>query len=111
MRMTRVLILLLGTFFIFQGCATTAHYAAPYDSTWNATMSTMKDMNMKIYSTDRGSTEGTIHAVQPNGTKVEATLRPEAPQVTSARIRVGTVGNRDEQRLIDQNIREQLRKG
>ncbi len=103
-----VWIVLLGTFFAFQGCATTAHYAAPYDSTWNATLSTMKDMNMKIYSTDRGAKEGRIYAVQPDGKKVEATLEPQAPEVTKAKIRVGTVGDRDEQRLIDQNIRAQL---
>ncbi len=103
-------VLLLGSFVLFQGCAppTTTHYAAPYDSTWNATMSVMKDMNMKIYSSERGATEGTIYAVQPDGKKVEATLKPEAPQVTSARIRVGRTGDSEEQRLIDQKIRAQL---
>ncbi len=104
-------ILVLGGLFLFSlGCATTTHYAAPYDSTWNATMSVMKDMDMKVYSSDRGAKEGTIYAVQPDGKKVEATLKPEAPQVTAAKIRVGRTGDQEEQGLIDEKIRARLQK-
>ncbi len=105
-------ILLLGSLvLLFQGCAaTTSHYAAPYETTWNATMSTMKDMNMKIYSTEQGAKEGTIYAVQPNGKEVEATLKAESQQVTAAKFRVGTMGDSREERLLDEGIRAKLPK-
>jgi hypothetical protein len=71
-------------------------------------MSAMKDMNMKIYSTEQGSKEGAIYAVQPDGKEVEATLKAEAQQVTAAKIRVGTVGDNREEGLLDEEIRAGL---
>ncbi len=108
----KTIVILLGSLslFLVQGCATTSHYAASYDTTWNATTSAMKDMNMKIYSSEQGVKEGTIYAVQPDGKQVEARLKAESQEVTAAKIRVGTIGDSREQRLLDEGIRAKLPK-
>ena len=83
-------------------------YAASYDQTWNAAVHTMRDMNLKIIDTKRDATKGVIEAEKTDGTKVNLTVKPSNPDITSMEIRVGALGDEKASRAIEHRIRAHL---
>ncbi len=84
-------------------------YAASYDHTWKAALKAMKDTNLKVIDTKRDATKGVIEAEEADGTKVNTTVKPSNPDITSVEIRVGTLGNEKASREIEHRIRAHLR--
>ena len=84
-------------------------YAATYNQTWNATVHTVTDMNLKIIDTKRDATKGVIEAEKTDGTKVNITIKPSNPDITSVEIRVGALGDEKTSRAIEHRIRTHLK--
>ena len=115
--------LLFLIFFCIQGCTALfgagvllykegnlkTSYAASYSQTWNAVVHTMGDMKLKIIDTKRDATKGVIEAEKTEGTKVNITVKPSNPDVTSVEIRVGALGDEKTSRAIEHRIRAHLR--
>ena len=113
-------------FFLFiQGCITgvigvgglvykegnlETQYAAPYEKTWNATLSAMQDMRVHIVATAKDATKGVIQGKEADGTNVRTTVEPSDPQITSVTIRVGIMGDEKKSRAIEHRIRIHLGK-
>lgn len=121
-------VVVLGSILALQGCAALvgagagagavaykegtleAKYAAPLEQTWNAALAAMRDMNLRVVETKKDATEAKIEAQQADGTKVSAALKPEGSNVTSAKIRVGLLGDEEAARAIDRRIHAKLGK-
>ncbi len=83
-------------------------YAASYNRTWNAAIHTMREMNLKVMDTKKDATKGIIEAETADGTKVNTTVKPSNPDITSVEIRVDTLGDEKASRAIEGKIRALL---
>jgi len=130
MRMNKGMMLaLLGVSFMVQGCAlllvgagagagvgTYAYvkgelqttYGASVDRTWNATLSALRDLNIRVVSTRKDITEGDIEAAKADGTRVRIDLLKAGPDTTTVKIRVGTFGDEEFSKLIHRRIADIL---
>lgn len=84
-------------------------YAAPYDRTWDATLRAMERMKLKVVGVQKGAEKGTVESEQADGTKVKTELISSERDITSARIRVGILGDEMASRTIDRYIRAELK--
>jgi len=129
-----IMVFLLGSSLMLQGCgfligaglgtgagaATVAYvqgelqtiYAAPFDRTWAASLSALKDLKISVYNTQKDPNEGSIEATEAGGTKVKLNLKITGPDTTSVKIRVGTFGDEELSKTISKKISDILgRKG
>ena len=69
----------------------------------------MRDMNLKVIDIKRDGTRGNIEAEKADGTRVNTTVKPLDPDITSVEIRVGRLGDEKTSRKIERKIRARLR--
>ena len=79
-------------------------YAASLDRAWEATLSALKDLQIKVRESKKDATKGDIEATKADGTKVTIALEPAGPDTTTVRIRVGTFGDEEASRVINRKI-------
>jgi len=85
-------------------------YAAPFNRTWDATLSALNDLEIKVYNTQKDATGGVIEATKADGTKVKLNLKPTGTDTTSVKIRIGIFGNEEASRIISRQISVRLGK-
>ena len=83
-------------------------YRHPYDQVYDATLTSLKDMNMAVGKTERDAVGAKIEASRADGTPVAIELKKAGPQTTDAKIRVGRLGDEDASRVIANNIASKL---
>jgi hypothetical protein len=96
-----------GTYAYVKGELQTT-YGASVDRTWNATLSALKDLNMRVEWTKKDVLEGNIEATKPDGTKVKIDLIKAGPDTTTVKIRIGVFGDEEASRLIHRKIADIL---
>ena len=83
-------------------------YGASVDRTWNATLSALKDLNMRVEWTKKEVIEGNIEATKPDGTKVKIDVVKAGPDTTTVKVRIGIFGDEEASRLIHRRIADIL---
>ena len=83
-------------------------YGASFDRTWNATLSALRDIDIKVVGTRKDTLEGNIEATKADGTKVRIDLVKAGPDTTTVKIRVGVFGDEEPSRLIHRKIADIL---
>jgi hypothetical protein len=118
--MTRVVLILLCTGLLLQGCALMGEkksgaaavayhegelqvtYSDPFDKTWDASLKALKYLQI-VVNTSRKE-EGIIEATKDDGRIVTLTLKTEGPDTTQVNIRVGTFGDQQASDVIYRKI-------
>lgn len=84
-------------------------YAASLDRTWNATMTSLKEMNITIQKEKKDSLGGEIDAVRADGTAVKIAVAPAGQGTTTVKIRIGIFGDKDGSEAINRRIAQHLK--
>ncbi len=83
-------------------------YASSLDRTWGATVSALRDLDIRVVSSHRDETKGEIEARQSDDTKVKIAMEPSGPNTTLVKIRVGMFGDNAVSRAINRKIASRL---
>jgi hypothetical protein len=83
-------------------------YAADYERTWAATLDTLKALGVTVQDANKDAFGGEIRAKRADDTSVTIQLAPVTSNATSAKIRVGTFGNRTISERISKEIENRL---
>lgn len=94
----------------YQGSLTVI-YQASYMETWDATLKTLEDMNIKIQEKSHDLTLGKIKAQRAGKTPVLMTVKYKSSKETEVIIRVGWLGDKTASMAIKEGIRNTLFKG
>jgi len=84
-------------------------YRHPLDQTYNATLASLKQMNMPVTKTQKDAVGAQIEANRSDGTPVTIDLKKTGPETTNATIRVGRIGDEDASRTIANRIAQDLK--
>ena len=82
--------------------------AVNYDNAWNASLAGLKDLNYVVVDQTKGGLKGRIIARAPGDKKVTVDLEKESGTVTRIGIRIGTVGNEAQSRIVLDAIKKHL---
>ena len=83
-------------------------YAADYERTWAASLDTLKSLEVTVQDANKDAFSGEIRAKRADGTSVRIEIAPVTSDVTSAKIRVGTFGDRTISERISKEIESRL---
>ena len=81
-------------------------YEAPFADTWDATLTALDNMMIKVDSSSHDLTKGKISGTRPEKEPVKISLEYKSAQETEVEIRVGILGNKE----ISMAIKEEIRK-
>jgi hypothetical protein len=70
-------------------------YPKPMQETYNAALEAAKKLNLKITAQKYAPSESHINALTQDGTKVTVDLTARPNEITTVKIRFGTLGNKD----------------
>lgn len=84
--------------------------AMPDTTTWSSTLAALDELGLGQTSAKKDAFSGQIQAERADGTKIKITVTPVTETLTSVKIRVGTLGNRDMSAKIAAEIEKQLGK-
>jgi hypothetical protein len=79
-------------------------HAAPYDEVWDATLRTLRVMNIAVSETQKDPVSAKATGSKADGTTVVVTVLPVTRESTSVRVRIGTFGDRPESERIQGQI-------
>ncbi len=83
-------------------------YRQPYNRVYDATVTSIKDMNISVTKVQRDALGAKIDAKRADGTDVNIKLDKAGPDTTNAAIRVGTFGDEQASKVIADNIAKRL---
>ncbi len=83
-------------------------YASDYNRVWKASRKALQDLDISIISTQKDKISGEIKGERQNGEKVRIHLKNKSGGVTSVKIRVGLIGDKDASLLIKEKIDKRL---
>ena len=75
-------------------------YAAPYDKVWDATLRSLRILNVTVSDTQKDPISAKATGVKSDGTSIVISVLPVTRDSTSVRVRVGTFGDRPESERI-----------
>jgi len=84
-------------------------YPADFQTTWQATMKTVEDLEFEVDKTNKDAITGMIQCHRANGTTITLNLQMETIDITSVRIRVGTEGDKAIAELIHDKLKQNLK--
>jgi uncharacterized lipoprotein len=94
----------VGAYKYVEGEASQVH-AGSYDQVWNGSLNALRQMNMTVVDTKRDALGGEIKARRAADNKdVTVKVEPVDRDSTRVKVRVGTIGDEEESRLIHQRI-------
>ncbi|NIQ37758.1 MAG: DUF3568 family protein [Proteobacteria bacterium] len=79
-------------------------YPFPYDRTWDASLTALEKLNINVTSQQRDALNGRIKGRRGDGKGVLIKIENKGLDVTEVGIRVGTFGDQDASRKIQQTI-------
>lgn len=97
-----------GTVAYIKGELEQAH-GAGYERVWEASLSSLKQLGIKIINTEKDAISGTIKAARSDGTPVTVKVAPMNSKSTSVKVRVGTFGDREASEIIQKQIANNLK--
>lgn len=83
-------------------------YAASLNRTWDATMGALKDAQLSITEQQKDEAHATIKARRTDNTPVTVSLDRAGANATTVKIRVGTFGDEEASRAINNRIAARL---
>ncbi|MBW1730387.1 MAG: DUF3568 family protein [Deltaproteobacteria bacterium] len=92
----------------YQNGVLTVIYKAPYMDTWNACLSALEEMGLRIEKSAHDLTAGTIQARRVDNKAVSVKVEYKSARETKVAIRVGIFGDEDASNVIKENIRRAL---
>ncbi len=130
---TKIPALLIASIFLLQGCAAAVGagvgagagvagykysegnlettYQYPLDRSFNASTTALRQSGVKITGTEKDATHAVINGMRSSdSTPVKVDLKPEGQNATQASIRVGTLGDEQAAKTINNQIVSQLKK-
>ena len=75
-------------------------YAAPYDKVWDATLRSLRILNVSVGDTQKDPISAKATGVKSDATSIVVSVLPVTRDSTSVRVRVGTFGDRPESERI-----------
>jgi hypothetical protein len=81
---------------------------ASLDRVYDAAVDTMKSMNFDVINEDKNQLDAKLVAKADNGDNIDIKLEQKPNDITEMKIRVGSFGNEDQARVIQEKIRERL---
>ncbi|MBI5167798.1 MAG: DUF3568 family protein [candidate division NC10 bacterium] len=84
-------------------------YSARYERVWEVSLASLKQLGIKVLSSERDAISGTIKAARSDGTSVTVKVAPLNPQTTSVKIRVGTFGDKEVSEMIQNRVAANLK--
>jgi len=97
----------VGTYRVIQGDLARL-YRASYDRAWEAALTTLAEMEMKVVDEEKGETKGKIQAKRFDDSPVRLMIRQKALDVTELRVRVGPVGDQKKAELFHEHFRDNV---
>ena len=88
--------------------ALTVVYEAPFADTWDATLTALDNMMIKVDSSSHDLTKGKISATRSDKKPVTVSLEYKSAQKTEAVIRVGMLGDKEASMAIKEEIRKSI---
>jgi len=85
-------------------------YAAPLETTWNASLAAVKDLELTVSTSQKDRLGGRIIARRADDTRIAIELEPRSAEVTTVKIRVGTFGDPEVSARINDAIKVRLGK-
>ncbi len=79
-------------------------YAAPFIRVFDASKSSLKELQINIIKEYRDLIDGEIIGKKADGKQVEIKIKNKGPNLTWLSIRVGILGDRDESMIIKKKI-------
>jgi len=98
----------LGTYSYFKG-ELKLDYPYPYDRTWNASLTAMERLEIEVITQGRDALAGKITGKRADGKAVVIKVKDKGLGVTTVIVRVGTFGDREVSRKIQETILNVLR--
>jgi hypothetical protein len=98
----------IGTYSYLNG-ELTVDYPYSYDDTWQASLTAFERLRIELISQARDSLSGRITGKRGDGKTVVVKIKDKGLGVTTVGVRVGTFGNRDVSRRIQETILKALR--
>ena len=83
-------------------------YAAPYDKVWNAVLQALRDQQMEVTDRFRDRQQGQIQARKRDGKTLTIKVEDVGEGVSAVKIRVGTMGDEAESKLLERQIAHNL---
>jgi uncharacterized protein YceK len=84
-------------------------YPVPLDRSYQATLTALEVLDLRIQTKTLDGLEGRIKAVRADRTTVQVYLKPITDRTTAVQVKVGTFGDQDQAEHIHKNIRAQLK--
>ncbi|MBW1972269.1 MAG: hypothetical protein DRG20_04405 [Deltaproteobacteria bacterium] len=100
--------LAVGTYKYIEG-ALVRDYNRPLNQVYSASLSTLKDMEIKIVSEKKDQLGATIKAQRANNSPVTIKIKRIDRNNSSLSIRVGYIGNKKEAKIIHEEIARRLK--
>ena len=97
----------IGSYKYYHGVLTVV-YEAPYIDTWEATLTSLDNLGVKVEKKRHDLTAAKIVAKQADKKTVSISLQYNSSQETEVTIRVGLLGNKSASDLIKEEIRKVL---
>lgn len=96
-----------GTYAYVKG-ELTRTYGAPLNKTWDTTIRTLNDLEIKIIKKKKDALKGTIEARRADESSASIEVKWLSETVTEISIRIGTWGDRDASEAIHDKIAKNL---
>ncbi len=83
-------------------------YVADYDKVWNATLNSLKELDIKIEKVEKDALNGYIKAKKVDGRIVIVKLKNKPSNIVEVRIKVGIFGDEEASKIIKRAIDTEL---
>ncbi len=93
----------IGTYSYVKG-ELKARYPYPYDQTWNAILTALEKLEIEVTTRQRDALSGKIRGKRGDGKGVVIKIQDESMGITGVSVRVGTFGDQNASREIQQTI-------